>query len=1142
MFAFRLRLAAVMAALAVGAGVACAQGRFTPGLVLDTPGRTASCDALQFTRDGKQLLAAGDDKVVRRWQVEAARLVAEPPLRWSLFREQRGNIYALALSPDEQLVAVAGFGVRIGGTVALLNRGNGEVVEVAELPSFQVIRALTFSPSGKALAIGQDDGSVWYWARGRARPVRLGQHRFRQQRDPYDRVRLVAFRDEGRLLSVAEDGLVKEWDVRRPGEPGEDVVRFGVAPGARGLAWATVSADGRMMAAGGDSGWVDVLALDGSSRQRITLAERQTAYSLAFDRAGRQLAVGTRTYVADSVGFLYETDFQVQVYTLGGDRPRRTAVLPATYYPDAVAFHPDGVRLAVAGGANHEVTLWRLEGERPVRLTEAVSPGSCLWSVGLSEDGRHVGFREQRNPTPHHVADYGIGPWRVFDLRDRRWTARSADFKPVPPILTHPQWRVRAARTFEWHVIDPDGTSYLLPFDRNIEMTPRCYSFLPSEKGKPVRLAIGHLNGFSVFELRPGQEPKRVRLCIGHEGEVMALAPSSDGQVLVTASRDQTIAGWRLRPWDSHPELGASFDRTPAGTVVVRKVDAGSPAWDANAQQGKYRILPSGKCSDTGTGGTPAPRLDGLQEDDEVVLFAFNVSEFLYDPLGLARDRHGRVENLSDSAAECLARLRRPEPGKQFYFVVRRKVGKEDQLVELQTTVRQRPLWRFFPMRDNEWVLWRWRDFYYDTSTHGDRSIGWVVCGDVQETPRFLRAEQMRDKFHKPAKLARVLPPNDDPPERLVFAELEPPQLRVTAPPAATVTDTGVRIGLSARARPGDNQKLQRVALWINDYRLPAADIPPLPADGLSYDAVLQVPEKYLAQGENVLTLQVFNEARGRAEQQFRVQFTSTKRARTSVLHGLVVGINNYDTVKGLQAEGGGSLSLRYARADALAIRQVLERQAGGELFREVRVRSPLLDRQATKDAILGELRALAGEVKVDDRLVLFLAGHGVPVNEDRPDSFVFVVPFTDARGGGLERTGLTGEELMKALAEVPCRKVLLLDACHSGGVLKNNVIRSLLHEGVGASILTACDPQQAAWEMELTQHGIFTQSILDATGRLFDQADSQVRDGRLEFVEFSEFVARRAAMLARDQGEAQTPQFSPPTLREPLFLFQGKK
>ena len=86
--------------------------------------------------------------------------------------------------------------------------------------------------------------------------------------------------------------------------------------------------------------------------------------------------------------------------------------------------------------------------------------------------------------------------------------------------------------------------------------------------------------------------------------------------------------------------------------------------------------------------------------------------------------------------------LRDPVPGLDHHFRVKR----DSRLVDMQTTVRQRPLWRFFPMRDGEWVLWMWRNPFYDTSTRGDFAIGWHVnAADLTSTPAFYRAERFRD-------------------------------------------------------------------------------------------------------------------------------------------------------------------------------------------------------------------------------------------------------------------------------------------------------------------------------------------------------------------------------------------------------------
>src|SRR5437764_9873067 len=74
--------------------------RSTPGLVLDLGARHGACDELIFTPDGKELLAAGDDKVVRCWRVAGRKLDADHPreVRWPIYREWRGNIYGMALA------------------------------------------------------------------------------------------------------------------------------------------------------------------------------------------------------------------------------------------------------------------------------------------------------------------------------------------------------------------------------------------------------------------------------------------------------------------------------------------------------------------------------------------------------------------------------------------------------------------------------------------------------------------------------------------------------------------------------------------------------------------------------------------------------------------------------------------------------------------------------------------------------------------------------------------------------------------------------------------------------------------------------------------------------------------------------------
>src|SRR5271165_5929163 len=184
-------------------------------MVLDTPGRTGACDVLRFTPDGKQLIAAGDDKVVRVWDCSAASLTpaAVPVLRWSIFREQRGGIYALDIVPDPDnkdgfRVAVAGVGIR-QGTVAVID-SRGKVLHV--LPPFahgkqedaartlQAVWSIAFAPGGDTVAFGGSDGGVWLWDLRRKSVRFVGRHPRDEgvPRGSINRVLLVAFTDANR--------------------------------------------------------------------------------------------------------------------------------------------------------------------------------------------------------------------------------------------------------------------------------------------------------------------------------------------------------------------------------------------------------------------------------------------------------------------------------------------------------------------------------------------------------------------------------------------------------------------------------------------------------------------------------------------------------------------------------------------------------------------------------------------------------------------------------------------------------------------------------------------------------------------------------------------------------------------------------
>ena len=144
----------------------------------------------------------------------------------------------------------------------------------------------------------------------------------------------------------------------------------------------------------------------------------------------------------------------------------------------------------------------------------------------------------------------------------------------------------------------------------------------------------------------------------------------------------------------------------------------------------------------------------------------------------------------------------------------------------------------------------------------------------------------------------------------------------------------------------------------------------------------------------------------------------------TRQLVHLPIGINRYDG-----APLAGCVN------DALDWAEVF--RAGG-----YRVLPPLLDKGATKEAILGTIDGLARTLKPGDRVAVTYSGHGTwkphPGGRDslEPDGRDEALVPVDYRSAGL----ILDDELYEALAgfRLGVRKLFVSDSCHSGTVTRS--------------------------------------------------------------------------------------------------------
>jgi len=1119
------------------------RSRDEPEIVVEAGGRVGTCDALLWSADGQSLLAGGDDKVVRVWPYGPNGLNTErgkaQVLRWRAWREQRGGVKAVAISPDGKLVAVGGYGMK-PSTVALIDRETGDTVALTwprsrpGVDNFNTVHAAAFHPDGKRIGFATADGSLWFWtpqklgipeADGRpaTAPKWAGKHSPMKNADgtiaEFNLPRLVYFSDANTLVSVAQSGEVLAADVTGalpevPATTSKAKVLFNVNDGqkvAYGVYRAILSPDRQSLVIGSAGPQVLVRPLDGTPGSVIPLPTDSFPRSLALQAKTKVLAIGVGAALpadANKARFFAEGNDGILLHTLDGSK-QQPILLTHRGPVEALAFHPTENRLAVAGGEADEVELLDLsKPQTPVSLIRGA--GRKPWAVNLTENGRVFGIQTGRDAESRDPNRRGAGPWTRFDITRLSPTLDESQ-KWMNPITEADGWTIEpdANDRFTWHAVYKRGgieKRFALPLDRSRDQAPTCFTFLPARGDKLTRVIVGHYYGASLFELLP-VGVKRTRLYTGHGGEVLSVVAAKDQSWFLTGGADQTVAAWSLADWSSQPSLGASFVNKD-GTIEVTAVDIGSPAWEA-----------------------------GLRTGDAFDLIAVGGK--------LVFDRRPMKKGVGE-IDEAMKALSNPVPGVEVFLGWASRGNPQRR--ESLTTVRQRPMWKCFCAfndkdRLTDWVLWMWQGSIYHTkSAHGDRLVGWHVNHpEPGGKPEFYQLQQYEKIFHKPAVIEKLVSTRDvaaamidargENPVPITFGDYEPAPVRL-AMKRSIAGPAGLDVNVSVKPR-GSNPDLlpERVELWVNDHRYKV-----WPAnDRKAMEEALTIPPAALRAGENQLAILTFNPAGGRAED-YRV-ITNPKGVDDTNLLGLAVGINDYSGHRKVSTRGARSFGdLSNAKTDANDLTSQLKQYHGvGKFYRSGDI-ALKIDADARRNKITTALSDIALKAKPDDLLIVFFAGHGdllQPGGGESPTNgargvvagaglFVFCLP--DYAPEKASDTALSADELFNTLAKVNCRKIVLFDACHSGQAAEANLLRRFIPDGQGPFVIAACDQSELSYEDPKLGHGLFTYAVLEALGDSFRRADAN-SDGTVSTEELFEYVSARVPTLMKEIGKPSDTQ-----------------
>ncbi len=433
-------------------------------------GHTAGVRAVTFTRDGKQLISGGSDRTAIVWNLETRMPV-------TTLKGHTAAIRDIACSPDGGTVATASE----DATVKLWKTTDWTERAVAKGADGVMFWCVAYSPQGRTLAAGAFDGTIKLFdpSDGKERSTLRG---------PTDAVTSVAFApDTHEIIAGSIDKSFRRWKAQKAAATTGDTKAPELKPAEA------------------------VTALNA-----ITLKVEQPVASLAFDKPGKLLAVGTGAYRVAGALQLWDAVKQ--------EKKWQTAEFK--FGIPGIAFSQTGQQLALGNFTDNFLRLYNVaDGERQKELR---GHRSKIHGVTYSPSGKYFATAS---------LDKDIKLWDAATNREVKTFVGHKDF--VFSIEFSPDSKLllsasadRTARL--WNVESGKEVHELTGHAGLVQQA----TF--SRDGS--RVATACADGTSrIYDAISGDYLFTLR---GHRNKIESVAFSPNGKLIATGASDRTVRLW----------------------------------------------------------------------------------------------------------------------------------------------------------------------------------------------------------------------------------------------------------------------------------------------------------------------------------------------------------------------------------------------------------------------------------------------------------------------------------------------------------------------------------------------------------------------------------------------------------------------